>query len=414
MRSFSEMGEGGLMLVTYFREEEFGYIVIGDKAEVALVKPEAKAHLKRGELINPDHYKPTTLRATVPFRLRAPLIVMLEVTKRCNLNCGHCYIRAGEPRENEFDTEGMYRVLDELRENNVFHLFITGGEPFTRSDIVDIINYAEESGFFVQIVTNGTLLTEEIVSQIKNRGRIGFGMTYLGGLDNGLSFDEAFDILKSKAALLKKYKFPVMCWYCLTKLNYDFEPNVSTWCSENNVTIDYRDVQPLGRCREHTHLLLDLDEAQKEFEEMQRGELQPADTVPDQPDSSHRSVFDVCYILELTVGACKGGRSFANICANGDVYPCSNCAAEELHLAGNLRENSFSDIWQNSFKSMRAVTWDDFKGCKTCELAEYFGEGRFCKLRCPPLSQVIHGDPLYCGATEHAKTVSKFRTVWTG
>lgn len=400
------------MLVEDFREEEFGYILVGKRGDVHVVGLEARDHLNAGKILDEGNYRLTKMKVKIPFHLRSPLIVMLEVTKRCNLACKHCYIYAGEPREKEMNKEAIYKILDELKRIKVFHVFITGGEPFTRSDILDIINYAEECDFFIQIVTNGILLRETLLSHFRNRGHIGFGISYLGGLGNGLNNVEAFEILKDRIGLLKKYGFPAQCWFSVTKLNLDFMYDVGKWCLDNGVLPVYEDAMLLGRCKENSHLVLDVDDVEKNMKGLEVMNV-------DQPTEPHRrvrdqlskseDVFDICYALEHSVKACKGGRSFVYICSNGDVYPCSNCASENLFLAGNLYEKPFSEIWEKSFKDMREITWNRFKGCETCELNMDYVAGQFCKLRCPPLSKVLYDDPLYCGAGSYAKAISKIK-----
>ena len=387
------------MLINRVREEEFGYLVFDDKGDSEIVKFEAKTLIRIGETIDAVTYRPTKVSATAPFHLKSPIIVLLEVTRKCDLTCGHCYISAGNPRENEMDTKAIYRVLDELKEREVFHVLITGGEPFLRDDIVDIINYAEECDFFVQVVTNGFSLTEKVLSQIKNNGHIRFALSYLGGLENGMSNDEALNHLKDKMTLLKKYNFPRMSWVSVTKLNIDRKPDIYKLCQDFGAKSYYQDVMPMGRCKENAHLLLDVDDVEKSVQLFGTGD---ADEEGDRP----KTALEMCYLFEYLFQACKGGRSYAYICSNGDVYPCSNCAAEHLFCAGNVNESSFSDIWENSFKEHRAITWKDFKGCETCELREYFEKGMFCKLRCPPISRVLYNDLLYCGATEYTKAKS--------
>lgn len=388
------------MLLYSFREEEFGYTLVGEGGEIALVAPDAREHLKIGEHIECEKYRLRKFRVSIPFRLQAPLITMVEVTKQCNLSCGHCYLRAGEQRENEFDTKDVYSVLDDLKRMKAFHILITGGEPFLRSDIVDIINYAQKCGFFIEVVTNGTLLTKEILSQIESRERTSFALSFLGGLQAGLTNEEAFNLMKEKIMLVKNEGFTPMCWYIVTKLNLDYKAEVAQWCLENGIMNNHQDIMPIGRAIGNTDLLLDVGDVQKNLDETDED---------DEDRGREKTAFDVCYILEHSAKACKGGRTFAYICANGDVYPCSNCAADELYVAGNLYENSLPEIWQTSFKDILAFTWNDFQGCKTCELDQSSVLGQFCKLRCPPLSRILYGDPLYCGATEYAKEISKYR-----
>lgn len=396
------------MLIEDFKEEECGYVVVGSKGEIYLVGHDAKDQLKIGSLIDPEKYEPKKLKVSLPFHLRSPLIVMLEVTKQCNMDCKHCYIYAGEPRENEMSTEEIYSVLDDLKKMKVFHVFITGGEPFLRSDIIDILNYAADRNLFVSVVTNGTLLTEKLLSQITNRDHVGFEISYLYGLAPQLTHQQAFDLLKKKLSLVKKLGFTKLCWFCITKSNIDRMYELGNWCLRNGFWIEYREVMLIGRCKENREIALDIDDVEKNKERIDLfNDDELKEILENQFPKTAKNAFDLCFAFEYSLRACKGGRSFAYICSNGDMYPCSNCAAEELFFAGNVRESSFSDIWENSFKSIRGIEWKDFKECETCELNEYFGGTQFCKLRCPALSNVLHGDPLYCGASDYAIGIAK-------
>src|SRR5262249_46771329 len=103
------------------------------------------------------------------FHLAAPAIAFVEVTNRCNLRCKHCYVSSGVARPNEMPTEMILRTLDELGEMGALQVFLTGGELFSHRDAVTIINHARTKPFITQIVTNGTLLTEEKLAAITPR-----------------------------------------------------------------------------------------------------------------------------------------------------------------------------------------------------------------------------------------------------
>src|SRR2546425_9895580 len=92
-----------------------------------------------------------------------PHVVAWNLTRRCNLECAHCYIAAG-PRESatsELETAQCLRIVDELVAVNPAPLLIlSGGEPLLREDLADIARYASQRGATVVVGTNGTLLTD--------------------------------------------------------------------------------------------------------------------------------------------------------------------------------------------------------------------------------------------------------------
>ena len=98
---------------------------------------------------------------------RVPISGGLELTKRCNLRCAHCYVgsaRTGSSGSRpEMETEKLLAVMDEIRDAGCLNLLITGGEPLQRPDFGKVYERARENGMLVTIFTNGTLINEEIL-----------------------------------------------------------------------------------------------------------------------------------------------------------------------------------------------------------------------------------------------------------
>ena len=101
---------------------------------------------------------------------RLPLQVSIEVTRRCPLECLHCYnnLPMGdmEAKRRELTKEEHFRVLDELVEMGCFWILYTGGEIFARKDFLEIYTYAKQKGFLITLFTNGTIMTEEIADYL--------------------------------------------------------------------------------------------------------------------------------------------------------------------------------------------------------------------------------------------------------
>ncbi len=104
-----------------------------------------------------------SLRRRVAGR-RVPLGGTIELTRRCNNRCAHCYnnLPADDRAAQEELGEGAWkRILDEAAEAGCLYLLFTGGEPLLRPDFGAIYEHARRRGFFVTLFTNGTHLTEE-------------------------------------------------------------------------------------------------------------------------------------------------------------------------------------------------------------------------------------------------------------
>ncbi len=109
-----------------------------------------------------------------------PHVVAWNLTRRCNLECAHCYIAAG-PRETaigELDTAACLGIVDQvLAVNPAPMLILSGGEPLLREDLTHIARYASEKGATVVVGTNGTLLTDERIAGLKAAGVRGFAVS---------------------------------------------------------------------------------------------------------------------------------------------------------------------------------------------------------------------------------------------
>ena len=98
-------------------------------------------------------------------RARVPVSGGLELTRRCNLTCVHCYNydrHQPAPRSQELDTAQWQGIIDQLVEAGCLMLLMTGGEPLLRPDFPELYRYAVEKGLLVSVFTNGLLVNERI------------------------------------------------------------------------------------------------------------------------------------------------------------------------------------------------------------------------------------------------------------
>lgn len=105
----------------------------------------------------------------------APLLVNLEITKRCNLRCIHCDIRKmpetySDIINKEFSTSEIKKIIDSLESIGTKYISISGGEPFLRRDIFEVIEYIKNTGLGLHISCNGTLITKEVAQRINDLG----------------------------------------------------------------------------------------------------------------------------------------------------------------------------------------------------------------------------------------------------
>ena len=95
-----------------------------------------------------------------------------SVTGHCNLRCRHCYMSAPDYKYHDMTKDECFDIIRQFKEAGVLAVTITGGEPFIRKDIFDIIDRIYQEGMGVtQIYTNGLLLNEKSLEWFLERGK---------------------------------------------------------------------------------------------------------------------------------------------------------------------------------------------------------------------------------------------------
>ncbi len=113
--------------------------------------------------------------------MAAPHLISWNLTRRCNLACGHCYLDAVQRKSDagdELSLPEVARVIDEIAEFAPgAMLVLTGGEPLLRRDLGDIVEHAAGSGLMPVVGSNGMLLDAARARQLRELGAAGVGIS---------------------------------------------------------------------------------------------------------------------------------------------------------------------------------------------------------------------------------------------
>src|SRR5262245_37089705 len=100
-----------------------------------------------------------------------PIYVQFYVTARCNLTCKQCNIIYANSDVRECTVDEIKRIADNFAKLGVAMVLLTGGEPFVREDLPDIIRAFESRGVHVRMQTNGLAGEEQIHAAVEAGGR---------------------------------------------------------------------------------------------------------------------------------------------------------------------------------------------------------------------------------------------------
>ncbi len=107
-------------------------------------------------------------KTTGSWDVQIPQHVSIELTDHCNFKCKHCYNKSTPQKKEYIDKNWLIHILNDLKYLGVDLIELTGGEPLTHPKFTQILKYSLESFSLVSVITNGYLLTEDIVNLCSN------------------------------------------------------------------------------------------------------------------------------------------------------------------------------------------------------------------------------------------------------
>ena len=317
-----------------------------------------------------------------------PSLISWNLTKKCNLRCPHCYLEAGKKAHHELATQECLGLLDEMKLLGTEMVILTGGEPLLRKDIFDIAGRASELGMWVVMGTNGVLVTDKVAQKMVDCGIKGVGISidsidprkhdsFRGGPDAWKYSVRALDICRA-------HGLEVLVQTTVMAMNQEEIPALIDFAREKGAwSFNLYFLVQTGRGQEMNDLspqqtasmLSDLVDTQDRYRPM----LVRSKCAPQFKQIAYERGRG-----GLESGGCMAGTEYGRITPTGDVTPCPYM----MTVAGNVREQSFTEIWQSSkvLEELRDVK--QLKGrCGRCEFNELCGG---CRCR----AQAAFGDYL--------------------
>ena len=327
-----------------------------------------------------------------PLLVHAPFLVVWNFTYKCNLNCKHCYSDAGGLSRQELSTSEAMKVVDQIADFGVTSLAFSGGEPLMRTDFFEVATRAVESGLYVSLATNGTLLNKERVRILKKIG-LNYVEVSLDGANSKThdafrgktgSFDQALKGLENCV----KEDICTCLAVTATKNNLAEIPSVLDLAEKMGIErFTLFNFVPTGRGKD----MLELDPSPEEREEVleflrkklsEGSRIAILTTAPQLarvalqvPSTQEDIVVPFAHMESATIskkakaladfiGGCGAGRFYCAVSPEGSVQPCVFLPI----TVGNLKTEKLEDIWFNSsvFNDLRDR--EKLKGrCGRCE-----------------------------------------------
>ncbi len=338
-----------------------------------------------------------------------PKWIAWEITRRCNLRCVHCRSSSqleidGHP---DFSLAEAKRVLDEIRAYANPVMVLSGGEPLLRPDVFEIAAYGTELGLRMCLATNGALVTQSVCRDIKASGIKMVSLSLDGSTadvhDNFRNQPGAFDGVMNAIRLFNEHQIDFLINSSFTKRNKAEAPKIYSLVKSLGATAWYLFmIVPTGRGEEIMSELIPAEEYEDILNWHYDMEKEESDLLvrPTCAPQYYRIVLQRAKIegekfkrrsLKFSTGGSKGclaGQLICLIDVDGNVLPCSYFPL----AAGNLRTQSFKDIWENS---KLLLDMRDFAGYKdNCGRCEYVNVCGGCRARAYAMTgDYLAGEP---------------------
>ena len=316
------------------------------------------------------------------FGLSPLMSTSIRLTKRCNLRCKHCYANGGENCQVELSLERIKDALDQLAVLGVSEVFFTGGEPFIRKDIVEILRYANQLHFNILISTNGHFITKSLIDEIKDIPFKMFQVSIDGGREAHIANrgEKSWRDAESAINQIVDGKISNSTIGSVILKNAPHYDEIINYCVNKGVSwFALMLLIEAGRAKDM------VGPAGKELRDILDKLFTNYGAVEEKIDFSSNTKLPPALVPAFMRAkgihkkfACCSFPYILGLEANGDVAPCDGFFVFPEMVVGNIYTSSIKDIWENSplLREIRSISYQDLKGvCSKCRFAEYCGGG---------------------------------------
>ncbi len=336
--------------------------------------------------------------------MKTPRSVDLAITARCNLRCTYCshFTGAGDVGQ-DLPKEEWLQFFEELNRCAVMNVTIGGGEPFCRKDLRELIEGIVGNRMRFNILSNGTLINDEMAAFLASTGRCdgvqvsldgSVPMTHDACRGEG-NFIRAMEGIKS----LQKYGVPVPVRVTIHKYNVRDLENVAKLLLEDIglPSLSTNAASYMGLCRQNTEqiqltaeerslameTLLELDKKYNGRISASAGPLAEAGNWLEMEKACQEEEEGIPGRGYLT--SCNGPMSQIAVRADGVMVPCIQMSHIEL---GRINRDDLKEIWQENrelkrLRERHKIALSEFEFCQGCDYINY------CTGNCPALAYTI-------------------------
>lgn len=301
----------------------------------------------------------------------APIYIRMKPTNYCNHKCYYCSyadselgLRNSVNRQDQIPWEKMQEIIADMSDMGVKAVtFSGGGEPLVYPYIVDAMRKILEAGIDLSIITNGQLLKEERAAVLADAKWV------------RISFDSADAETYAKVRKLQLGAFDEVCdnirRFSKIKQN-NCELGINFVINHENASQIYdiaKMVKELGvnHIKYTARVTKDLFVYHEPFKESAIEQIRRAKAELEEGSfrviDKYEGDFDTALVFHRCYEKCYINRIFTVIAADSKVYFCHDKAYVKEGVVGDLKEQSFKELWYSEETAKRYWEFDPQKEC---------------------------------------------------
>jgi len=302
--------------------------------------------------------------------------IQWHLTERCNLRCRHCY-QTGKGLQ-EMPLSGIRESINEISDtltawkdlygmdfSSSFN--ITGGEPFLRKDIFEVLAEIQGKGFEIYLLTNGTLINRSRAAALAGLGVKGVQVSIEGPekIHDSIRGANSFAASVNGIRDLLAAGLTVTMNMTLSAMNAEYFPEMFRLSSDLGVQkLGFSRLVPSGMGRSMAKEMLDTDEVKAIYNNIFSMNAGAVEIVTGDPVATQSRISSVNNNGDVPLSGCAAGISGLTIMPDGTVLPCRRLPVP----IGNIRNDSLRELWAMSGVLNDLRDRSRYKGrCGTCE-----------------------------------------------
>ena len=342
--------------------------------------------------------------------MNTPKSVDIEITNRCNLRCSYCshFGSAGDVGK-DLPAGEWLRFFDELGRNAVLEVTLSGGEPFLRNDLREIMDGIVRNRMRFSILSNGTLITEEMARYLASTRRCNSVQVSIDG-----SIPTTHDACRGEGNFvralegiraLRTQRVPVAVRVTIHRQNLRDLENIARFLREETglPSFSCNSACYLGLCRKNVEQV-ELTPAERSFAMQELLRLNRK--YPGRITATAGPLAEATMFWEMerakregkpsipgrgSLSGCGGTMSKLAVRADGVLVPCCQVPMIEL---GRINRDPLKEVWQHHadldrFRRRNEIPLGSFEFCRDCPYIPY------CTGSCPATAVTLIGDPYH-------------------